>query len=65
MKLDNTLRITIISLSAAVPLYLALSSFMPLLSPDQLYGITAFSGVLIGLVLNFLWVKSKKKKGKQ
>ncbi len=57
MKLDNKLRITIIALIAAVPSYLALGYFMPLLPPQQLYGIAAFAGVVIGLVLNYLWVR--------
>lgn len=62
----NTLsRIPIIALLAAVPAYLFLSNEMPHINPEYLYSISAFLGLLLAVVVNFIWIKLPKKREKK
>lgn len=61
--MKDRLRIMILSLAVSVMVYLWLEKNMPLLSPQELYGISAGIGFFIGVTLNYLWLSLSRKRG--
>ena len=51
----NKTAITLLSLLAAVVVYLWMEKELPHLSPQVLYGVAAFAGFVIGFGLNYAW----------
>jgi len=59
--MNRKTRVLVLAIAVALPAYLAIKTWSPYLPPESLYAVAAGVGFVVGLALDYLWVRLTRK----